>query len=163
MPTFNFSLPKKETKARKTSHNTNKYEVVAKNIKGVIWIDEFANYTVKVSDEYRYEIYPACYSCKGVNRIYGQFLDDNRRICIIRNVDEYTECNPYCYLPFAPGCVVTGDIVVNNYTKQFKIKSCNVELDNDDAHAALVFYRQNYNTISSALEKRRLNESGQYR
>lgn len=159
MPTFDFSLPKKKTKERKTSHNTNKYEVVTKNIIGVVWIDEFSNYTVKVSDAYRYEIHPDCYSCKGKDRIYLRKLDDNRRICIIRNADAYSDCNRNCYLPFAPGCIVSGDIVVKGFTKQFYIRKCWIELDNDDAHAALVYYRKNYNTIQSVLENSKLNES----
>lgn len=157
MPSFNFSLPKKENKARKTSNHTNRCEVVEKNIVGVVWIDEFANFTVRVCKNFIFDIHPDCYSCKGKEKIYALKLDDNRRCCIIRNIDECFECNSNLYLPFAPGCVVSGDIVINGFTKQFYIKKCWVELENDDAHTALVYYRNNYNTICSILENNKIN------
>ena len=159
MPTFNFSLPKKETKARKTSNHIKQHEVIEKNIIGIVWIDEFANFTVRVRKNFIYNIHPDCYSCKGKVQVYARNLDKNRRICVIRNIGDYPDCNPNCYLPFAPGCVVSGDIIINGFTKQFYIKKCWVELENDDAHAALVYYRNNYNAIRSILENNKLNES----
>lgn len=159
MPTFDFSLPKKKAKARKTSNYTKQFEVIEKNIIGVVWIDKSAKFTVKVANQFNYEIHADCYSCKGKDKIYPCKLDDNRRVCIIRNVDNYSDCNQNCYLPFAPGCVVSGDIVVKGFTKQFYIRKCWIELDNDDAHAALVYYRKNYNIIQSVLENSKLNES----
>lgn len=39
MPSFDFSLVKKESNKRKTSNNINKYDVVEKNVIGVVHID----------------------------------------------------------------------------------------------------------------------------
>lgn len=159
MPTFNFSLPKKKAKERKTSNNSKIFEVIEKNVIGIVWCDEFANFTVRVCKNSIYDIHSDCYSCKGKERIYSRNLDKNQRVCIIRNSDDYSACNPNCYLPFAPGCVVSGNIIINGFTKQFYIKKCWIELNNDDAHDALVYYRNNYNTICSILENNKLNES----
>lgn len=157
MPTFNFSLPKKETKGRKASNHSNRFEVIEKNIVGIVWINKSAVYTVKVDNNINYEIHPKCYCCKGKDRVYACKLDDRRRVCIIRNVNDYKECNHNHYLPFAPGCVVSGDIVINGFIKQFYIKKCWIELENDNAHNALMYYRQNYDTICSAFENNKLN------
>ena len=159
MPYFDFSLLKKKAKERNISNRVKRFEVIEKNINGIVWCDEFANFTVRVCKSFIYDIHPDCYSCKGKNKVYARKLDDNRRCCIIRNIDEYIECNSNCYLPFAAGCVVSGDIVINGFAKQFYIRKCWVELDNDDAHAALVYYRKNYNAIMSIIENKKLNES----
>lgn len=159
MPYFDFSLPKKKTKERKTSNHISRREVIEKNIIGVVWIDKNAKFTVKIDGKFVYDVHSNSYSCKGKNKIYARKLDENRRVCVIRNVGDYSECNHNCYLPFAPGCIVSGDIVINGFNKQFLIKKSWIELDNDDAHAALVYYRKNYNSICSVLENNKLNES----
>lgn len=159
MPTFNFSLPKKKIKERKTNNNIGKYEIIEKNIIGIVWINESAKFIIKVDNDKCYEIHPDCYSCKGKKKIYSRQLDENRRICIIRNIDDYPECNPNCYLPFAPGCIVSGNIIINGFIKQFYIKNCWTETENDNAHAALVYYRQIYNNIRNIIENNKLNET----
>lgn len=160
MPSFDFSLVRKETNKRKTSNNTNKYEVIEKNILGVICIDINANYYVKV-DNKCYNINSECYSCKGKNIIYAQGVNDKRRICIIRNSGEYLECNHNLYLPFAPGCIVSGDIIINHplTAKIFNIKKIWIDLDNDVAHEALAFYKEHYKEINAIILKRRFNET----
>lgn len=157
MPTFDFSLPKKETKARKTSNNIKRTKVVEENIIGIVWIDINANFTVKVNNSIDYKIHADCYSCKGKDRIYTRELDNNRRCCIIRSINDYGECNPNYYLPFAPGCVVSGDIVIIGFIKYFYIKKCWVELYNNNAHDALAYYRENYDTILSVIENNKIN------
>ena len=158
MPSFNFSFTQKKVSKRKTSNDNDKYEVVEKNIIGVVFIDINANYYVKVNSSH-YNIDNDCYSCKGEDRVYVQGYDDKHRVCIIRNVDEYFECNPNLYLPFAPGCVVSGNIVINRYSKAkvFYIKKVWIDLDNDDSHEALLFYKEHYKEINAIIVKRRCN------
>lgn len=160
MPSFDFSLVKKESNKRKTSNNIKKYEVVEKDVVGIVWIDINANYYVKINDK-RYNIDTECYSCKGKDKVYAQGIDDKRRICIIRNIDEYVECNPNLYLPFAPGCIVSGNIIINRFSnsKVFYIKKTWINLDNDDAHEALAFYKEHYKEINAIILKRRFNET----
>ena len=52
------------------------------------------------------------------DRVYAQGIDDKRRICIIRNVDEYVECNSNLYLPFAPGCIAVSYTHLDVYKRQ---------------------------------------------
>lgn len=160
MPSFDFSLVKKESNKRKTSNNINKYDVVEKNVIGVVHIDINANYYVKINDRY-YNINSECYSCKGKNMIYAQGYDDKRRICIIHSPGEYTECNHNLYLPFAPGCIVSGDIIINHplTAKIFNIKKVWIDFNNDDAHEALAFYKEHYKEINAIILKRRFNET----
>ncbi len=154
MPSFDFSLVKKESNNRKTSNNINKYEVVEKNVMGVVHIDINANYYVKINNRY-YNINSECYSCKGKNMIYAQGYDDKHRVCIIRSPGEYTECNHNLYLPFAPGCIVSGDIIKQNGTKVFLIKKVWTDLLDNDSHEALNFYREHYKEINQIIKKKR--------
>lgn len=160
MPSFDFSLVKKESNKRKTSNNIKKYEVVEKDVVGIVWIDINANYYVKINDKH-HNIDTECYSCKGKDKVYAQGIDDKRRICIIRNIDEYVKCNPNLYLPFAPGCIVSGNIIINRFSnsKVFYIKKTWINLDNDDAHEALAFYKEHYKEINAIILKRRFNET----
>lgn len=160
MPSFDFSLVKKEVNKRKTSNNTNKYEVVEKNVVGIVWIDINANYYIKIGNKF-YNINADCYSCKGRDIVYAQGFDDKRRVCIIRNPGEYIECNHNLYLPFAPGCIVSGDIIINHplTSKIFNIKKIWIELNNNDAHEALAFYKEHYKEINAIILKRKLNET----
>lgn len=158
MPSFDFSVVKKESNKRKTSNNIKKYEVVEKDVVGIVWIDINANYYVKINDKH-YNIDTECYSCKGKDKVYAQGIDNKQRICIIRNIDEYVECNPNLYLPFASGCIVSGNIIINRFSnsKVFYIKKTWTNFDNDDAHEALSFYKEHYKEINAIILKRRFN------
>lgn len=160
MPYFDFSLVKKKSDKRKTSNNTNRYEVVKKNVIGVVHIDINADYYVKINNKL-YDINSECYSCKGKNIVYVQGCDDKNRICIIRNPGEYIECNHNLYLPFAVGSIVSGDIIINRQliTEIFNIKKIWTDFNNDDAHKALAFYREHYKEINEIILKRRFNET----
>lgn len=160
MPSFNFSVVNKESNKRKTYNNTKKYEVVEKDLVGVVWIDINANYYIKVNNKF-YNINSECYSCKGKTMIYAQGYDDKNRICIIRSPEKCIECNHNLYLPFAPGCIVSGDIIINNplTAKIFNIKEVWIDINNDDAHEALAFYKEHYKEINAIILKRRFNET----
>ena len=153
MPYFDFSLPKKKEK-RKTSKNTLRSKILEKNVQGVVWIDDKGELTIKVVPDKRYKIHLDSYSCKGKRNIYARRLENRRVVCIIRNVEEYFECNHDIFLPFAVGSIVSGNIVQIGFNQQFVINKCWSDLNNEDAHLALEYYRDNYDTIINALENK---------
>ena len=153
MPYFDFSLPKKKEK-RKTSKNTLRSKILEKNVQGVVWIDDKGELTVKVVPDKRYKIHLDSYSCKGKRNIYARRLENRRVVCIIRNVEEYFECNHDVFLPFAVGSIVSGNIIQIGFNQQFVINKCWSDLNNEDAHLALEYYRDNYDTIINALENK---------
>lgn len=153
MPYFDFSLPKKKEK-RKTAKNTLRSKILEKNVQGVVWIDDKGELTIKVVPDKRYKIHLDSYSCKGKKNIYARRLENRRVVCIIRNIGEYFECNHDIFLPFAVGSIVSGDIVQIGFNQQFVINKCWSDLNNEDAHLALEYYRNNYDTIIIALENK---------
>ena len=153
MPYFDFSLPKKKEK-RKTAKNTLRSKILEKNVQGVVWIDDKGELTIKVVPNKRYKIHLDSYSCKGKRNIYARRLENRRVVCIIRNVEEYFECNHDVFLPFAVGSIVSGNIVQIGFNQQFVINKCWSDLNNEDAHLALEYYRDNYDTIINALENK---------
>lgn len=153
MPYFDFSLPKKKEK-RKTAKNTLRSKVLEKNVQGVVWIDDKGELTIKVVPDKRYSIHIDSYSCKGKKNIYARRLENRRVVCIIRNIGEYFECNHNIFLPFAVGSIVSGNIIQIGFNQQFVINKCWTDLNNDDAHSALEYYRNNYDTIITALENK---------
>ena len=153
MPYFDFSLPKKKEK-RKTTKNTLRSKILEKNVQGVVWIDDKGELTIKVVPDKRYKIHLDSYSCKGKRNIYARRLENRRVVCIIRNVEEYFECNHDVFLPFAVGSIVSGNIVQIGFNQQFVINKCWSDLNNEDAHLALEYYRDNYDTIINALENK---------
>lgn len=153
MPYFDFFLPKKKEK-RKTSKNTVRSKVLEKNVQGVVWIDDKGELTIKVIPDKRYKIHLDSYSCKGKRNIYTRRLENRRVVCIIRNIGEYFECNHNIFLPFAVGSIVSGDIVQIGFNQQFVINKCWSDLNNEDSHSALEYYRDNYDTIITALENK---------
>lgn len=153
MPYFDFSLPKKKEK-RKTAKNTLRSKILEKNVQGVVWIDDKGELTIKVVPNKRYKIHLDSYSCKGKRNIYARRLENRRVVCIIRNIEEYFECNHDVFLPFAVGSIVSGNIVQIGFNQQFVINKCWSDLNNEDAHLALEYYRDNYDTIINALENK---------
>ena len=156
MPYFDFSLPKKKEK-RTTVKNNLRYKVLEKNVEGVVWIDDKGELTVRVLPDKRYSIHNDSYSCKGKKNIYALRLENRRVVCIIRNAGEYFECNRDIFLPFAVGSIVKGNVVMIGFDKQFVIKDCWTDLNNDDSHLAREYYRDNYDTILNVLKNKILN------
>lgn len=156
MPYFDFSLPKKKEK-RKTSKNTLRSKILEKNVTGVVWINIKGEFNVKILPDKYYPIHTDSYSCKGKRNIYTRRLENRRVVCIIRNIGECLECDTDIFVPFAVGSIVSGNIVQIGFDKQFVINKCWTDLNNDDAHFALEYYRDNYDTIITALENKTLN------
>lgn len=161
MPSFNFSLPKKKISERKTSKTNNKNEIIRKNIKGVVWINRNAEYNVTINEngiQFEYPIHYSCYSCKGHACIYRRGVPFEDRYIYIRNISEYNEQNPNHYLPFAPGCIVLGDIIKTpfNISPLFIIKNCWIELHNEESHAAVMFYKEHIDEINEIIRKQQI-------
>lgn len=152
MPSFDFSFINKKTSKRKTSNNG----VLLRNVVGVVFIDIDANYYINVDDKH-YNIDKECYSCKGKSRVYAQGINAKHRICYIRNIDKCFECDPNFYLPFAPGIVVSGDIISNMNNKVFYIKKFLFDITNSKSIEALSFYRNHHVEINAIILKRRIN------
>lgn len=156
MPSFDFSIVKKKTKAGKTSKDSSVYKTVDKNVIGVVWITKNAKYYVKASDGKTYNIKSTSYSCKGKRYIYRQGCDDLNRVCYIRLPDNCRECNSDHWLPFAPGNVVKGNIVLNKKLNSFlfDIKETWVDYGNDDSHKSLEFYREHLKEINNVIRNK---------
>lgn len=157
MPTFNFSLPKKKDGKRTTTKH-NGSEVILKGVKGIVWCNEKAEYSVDIGDGFTYPIHRNCFSCKGHACIYRRGVPFNNRYVYIRNVGEYYECNINHYLPFAPGCVVLGDLVKSSFSVSplFVIKKCWIELDNEKSHEAIIFYKKHIKEINDIIRKQQI-------
>lgn len=153
MPYFSLSLPKKKTK-RNT--NTNKYRLIEKDVEGIVVISLKAMYSVSCKIG-TIPITRESYSCKNKNAIYHQLCGNNSRICYIRYKDKKYECNGKLWLPFAPGCIVKGNIVESEFGNKFDIKNTWIDPDNIDAHNAFKFFKDNYEQISKVLREKIYN------
>lgn len=154
MPSFSFSPVKKKTTIKT---NSSKYSILFKDIIGVVCITLEAKYYILV-DKDSYDILPECYSCKGHKNLYLQNNNERQRILYIRRDKLNTDTITKHWLPFAPGCMVKGNIVQNNNTKRtyFKIKKVYIDLTNNTAHEAIEFYRNNIETISKIINNKLL-------
>lgn len=158
MPTFDFTPIKKKSGERKGSNGNSKYEVLLKDIKGVVFIDINANYFVKVNNT-SYNIITENYNCGGVANVYLQQLDNNlQRVLYIRHEEYKPNLDTQHYLPFTAGCCVTGHIVKNklNNVSQFNIKKVYIDYNDTEAQKAIKFYRENYIEISKIRRERLL-------
>lgn len=160
MPSFDFSLPKNKIQKRKTYKDYNRNEILLKNVKGVVWIDSNAEYSISIENDGKYPICKDCYSCKGHEIIYRRGVPFKERYIYIRERGKYTEQNLNHYLPFTPGCVVNGDLILNSLNnKVFVIKRCYIELDNEESHKAVEFYKNHINEINNIIKMQLFNES----
>lgn len=153
MPTFDFSISKrKEVKSKKT-YTTSEYSILESSVTGVVYITLDACYNVKVND-INYSIMSKNFSCKGVSKVYRQLLDNNKqRVLYVRLDDNKCELGHNLYLPFAPGCVVIGNILEHTKFKYkiFDIKKVLIDYDNVESQEAIKFYRDNYDVIQEKL------------
>ncbi len=155
MPTFNFNMSV-TTDVISKKRNYKKSKIVVKGANGVVWLLISGNYKVIVGDK-KYNIHPNCYSCKGNARVYRQGENDYNRLVYIRCKDDCVELNPNNYLPFGVGCIVEGDIVINNKTFEelFYIKKCYTDPYNQISKEALTYYRKHIDIINENIRKRR--------
>lgn len=158
MPTFNFSFIKKDTNKRKTNKNNKEYEVLKQNVIGVVNVTINAIHQINV-DGNIYNIKHSCYSCKGKDTVYRIGHNEVRPLQYIRVKGEYKELDNLCWLPFAVGCIVKGNIVRNtifNITL-FDIKKVWLDYDNEEAYNAWKFYKEHLNEINNVIKTKKLN------
>lgn len=158
MPTFNFSLAPTKKKERQTTKSDGRFEVVQRNLIGVVFITLTADYEVQVAGN-RYDIKEECYTCKGYARIYTHSHNLKERICYIRNQDDLGNRNILHWLPFIEGCSVKGNIIRDKVLnkKVFLIKEIYEDYSNPVAYAARQFYRENAKKIFNAIIDKRIN------
>lgn len=124
MPSFSFDLKivghkkKPATIGRKgfdfNNRKTTIDKVVESGCEGTVVIREDGTYRVKYKDKL-YSICQECYDTKGKKVIYAKFLDKyNHRIKIIRDIGFRTKWSNDHYLPFAPGLVVKGKLILSS-------------------------------------------------
>lgn len=147
MPLINFNIAIKNNIVPK-----HRDSIIAKNVIGVVWVTEDAEYYVKLDDGRTYKIHKDCYSCKGKSDIYSQAYDN--RILYIR-CDNLCEQDNNYWLPFGVGCVVKGNIIeINKGIKFFYIKDCWLER-NPNTGAAIDFLKEHLEEINRIIRERR--------
>ena len=158
MPTFNFSLTPTKKKEKQTTKSNGRFEVVEKNLIGVVFITLTADYKVQVDDN-RYDIKEECYTCKSHAYIYTHSHNLKGRTLYIRNQDNLGERDILHWLPFVEGCSVKGDIIRDKILnkKVFLIKDIYEDYSNPIAHEARQFYRENAKEIFNAIINKRIN------
>lgn len=157
MPYFDFTIVSSHNKTKRNYKIRTKNTIIESNVIGYVTIDLDANYYVVYNDK-SYKINPINYSCKGFITIYNRFLDENNhRIRIIRVNDSVKAHHPY--LPFAPGCVVKGNITVLNDLAEivFDIKKCYIDKEDATANYYLKHFKDNYNIIKDKIKQKLMN------
>lgn len=144
MPRWNFSISpqKNKNKTRKSKG----YIIEILNAKAVVDINNRLLYIACFEDGRRFLIHKDCYKCKNKQVIYSQCLvGEFKQRLIIHRIPSYCiEHRPY--LPFAVGCVIEGDVIVNQDTliRYFKIKKCYIDSNNKFADAITRSFREIY-------------------
>ena len=155
MPQFSFTPVVKPSRAKSYSESTSKYNILFKDVEGVVFIDVWGKYHVVVGEDH-YDIVTECFSCKGHTEIYElELTNDLNRVRHIRSADNRSERDTKMYLPFTAGCCVVGNIVRWKAANVVLFKIKKVYIDNEDpiARLAIKFYRDNYDTIKKAIFK----------
>lgn len=146
MPTFDFSF-KSTNKNKSYSPKSKNNTIIYKNIKCVIDLTDDLRYVAFSENNAIYAIHPDCYNCKGHNRIYSQLLHGvNKQRVIICRVNDDSK-NHYPYLPFAVGCVVIGDVIINSKDNKeyFKISKCYIDYSYSFAVQIFNNFKNRYN------------------
>lgn len=157
MATFNFDITsnvKKQTYVKRESN------ILHKDIEGVVFITENADYKVLYNDIY-YNITEKSYSCKNILRVFRQGVSDKhgRPISYIRDKDTACEENKLIWTPFTAGSLVIGNIIksTDNFIL-FDIKNILIDYHNEDCCKARSFYINNHKHINELMYKKMLNE-----
>ena len=147
MPTFDFSAPVKKNNKGKYKVIKEKYTIKVRKAKGIVFIDKDGSYKVLIEDNI-IPIKQECFTCKGASNIYIRCDNLNQELDILY------------YLPFCVGCIVKGNIVVNNYDKQqyFDIKESYIDYEDDKAANIFKEYKDNYDKLNQARIDKILRE-----
>lgn len=145
---ISFSFASKDKTKNKIIKSSNKYKIVEEDVEGVIVIDLNANYGVKINN-ITFEIVPECFAIKKKKNVYHKLY--NGRLLYIR-LDTNKKLNEAYWCPFAPGCIVNGNIVKNRIDKlYFKIKDIHTDNLNESANEAFKFYIDNIDEINKNM------------
>lgn len=152
MATFSFAIAKKKSNSNKTQ--AKQYTTLRKGMVGIVSINLEGNFYISINNS-AVPILKECYDTKGKSKIFSRKLDQNsKRLCIVRNKKECSHINKEDYLPFAPGCIAEGNILLNPYGKLvFDIKHIKLEYENIEAKSAFLYWKHNYNEIERNRKK----------
>ena len=145
MATFNFA-PIKLNKGTKTQ--TTKNEILKQDVEGYVGIKLNGEFYV-LYDNKEYPIKKENHDCKNIKNVYILKIEKNNRIYIGRT--ENLQSLPKHFRPFAPGCIIKGNIVKINNIEIFNIK--HVYVDKFDAISKKLFnyWKNNYDEIQKSL------------
>ena len=146
MPYFDFSVTKKQTN---TNHKKAKqYTIIKRDIYGVVHIAITGMLFVNINNTV-VPILKDCYNTAKKDKIFSLKLNkDSKRLCIVRNKNERLNYTNENYLPFAPGCIVYGNLLLNPYgTTLF------IEYDNEESKIAFNYWKTNYEEIERNRNK----------
>lgn len=116
---FKIAIPKKKKVVVKS------IKIEDKNIQGIVFIDEYNTYKVKIPSKNNL-ILPFTtdsFSIKGKTTIFSRYVDEKgRHIRYIRNEDKakLSADNRELYVPFAPNWIVKGNIIRDNSVIKFE-------------------------------------------
>ena len=154
MPIFDFSTPVKKNNKGKYKVIKEKYTIKVRKAKGIVFIDKDGSYKVLIEDNI-IPIKQECFTCKGASNIYMQELEKKSiRNIYIRCDNLNQELDILYYLPFCVGCIVKGNIVVNNYD----IKESYIDYEDDKAANIFKEYKDNYDKLNQARIDKILRE-----
>lgn len=115
---FKIAIPKKKKVVVKD------IKIEEKNIQGIVFIDEYNIYKVKIPSKNNL-ILPFTtdsFSIKGKTTIFSRYVDEKgRHIRYIRNEDKskLSADNRELYVPFAPNWIIKGNIIRDNGVIKF--------------------------------------------
>ena len=152
---ISFSFSHKYKTKNVVNKNYKDYEVIEKDVIGVVFIDINANYSVKVNN-FKFDIKPECFEIKKQKNLYHKLY--NGRLLYIR-YDTNKKLSSAYWCPFAPGCSVIGNIVRNKLNKTyFQIKTIWNDNTNNDAIDAFKFYIDNIEEINKNMKIKIMEE-----
>lgn len=145
MATFSFS-PIKLNKEPK--HSTVKNEILEHDVEGYIGIKLNGEFYVLYNNK-EYLIKQENHDCKNIKNVYILKIEKNNRIYIARN--ENLQSLSKHFKPFAPGCIVKGNIIKINNKETFNIKHVYTDKFDTVSKKLFNYWKNNYNEIQKAL------------
>lgn len=153
MVTFSFNITH-NNKENNSNKQRNLFTIIKKHIIGIVHINIDGCYYINVNNE-TIPIFYKCYTNIKQNKLYSRELLDNKRLCVIKNKKSLSTFKTNKYLPFAPGCIVEGNIIKDNKTNTlfFDIKKIKTEYENKEAKEAFLFWKNNYDKIKNNINE----------
>jgi hypothetical protein len=96
-----------------------------------------------------YPIKKENHDCKNIKNVYILKIEKNNRIYIARY--ENLQSLSKHFKPFAPGCIIKGDILKINNIETFNIKHVYVDKFDTISKRLFNYWKNNYNEIQKSL------------